>query len=174
MESQPDQGAQAPKLNIGDDEDFEKAWWRVEVGVWLFLCAFLACAAAGLWGRGWLANASASSTDAQLTVRFERILRFKTPSRMEVTISPALNHDGRISLWVSRDLLKQLGMQQVIPQPDRSVPQEDGVTYEWASGTGNHLVGVAFDLQPEAPGMFLGSIQTDSLHRLTLRSIVLP
>jgi hypothetical protein len=174
MSSLPDQKRGDPELNIGDDQEFEKIWWRVEVTVWLFLCCFLVCAGTGLLGRGPLSSSGASSPDGLMAIHFERVTRYKTPSRMEVNISQALTHEGAVSLWVSNDLLKQMGMQRVIPQPDHSLPDERGVTYIWSKDSGHRGVQVAFDLQPEAPGISRETLRVDDAHQLTIRSIVLP
>lgn len=62
----------------------------------------------------------------------------------------------------------------MIPEPLRSIPDADGIGYEFATRDLITPVVVAFSLQPERTGVFTGELRTDSRHDLFVKSIVLP
>lgn len=160
-------------LHAGDDREFERTWWRVEVGVWIFLTLLIVVAATGLLGRGPMAKKIVRSYDGRLVVEYERIGRFKTPSSMLIQISPGEFKGGEASLWVNNAIVKQMGLQRVIPVPGRAEPGPDGVTYTWPVSDGTKTFAVRLDLQPDKPGIFPGELGADA-ERVGVRSLTFP
>jgi hypothetical protein len=160
-------------LHAGDDLEFEKIWWRVEVGIWVFLVLFIGTAATGLLGRGPLAKEKVSSADGRLVVNYDRISRFKTPSETIVQISPGEVKDHEVSLWMNDTILKHLGLSQVVPQPERTEPGPDGVMYTWHVADATTSFAVRLDLQPDQPGVFQEEFRTATA-QVRMRSVTLP
>ena len=160
-------------LHAGDDQAFEQIWWRVEVGIWIFLCLLIGVATTGVLGRGPLAKGMARSPDGRLVVEYERIGRYKTPSSMKVQISPEEIKDGMASLWVNNAIVNQMGLQRVVPEPGRAEPGPNGVTYTWPLSTTANTFVVRLDLQPDKPGIFQQEIETRGRH-ISVRSVTFP
>jgi hypothetical protein len=98
QESKPAQNSNGlinNELALGDDRDFERIWWRIEVGLWTFLVAVLVLALIGLLGHGALAYKELSTSDKALEIRYERIAHYKSPAILQVRIHPTLFRDGK-------------------------------------------------------------------------------
>lgn len=170
---QENQPSGEPSLHAGDDTEFEKAWWRIEIGIWVFLVLLIGSAATGLLGRGPLAKKKASSPDGRLVVNYDRISRFKTPSATIVQISPSGAGGHDISLWVNDTLVRHLGLSKVVPDPERSEPGPGGVTYTWRVGDITRPFAVRLDLEPDQPGVFNEEFRTET-GQVKVRSVTLP
>jgi hypothetical protein len=126
----------------------------------------------GVFGRGPIANATARSPDGKMTVQYERIERYGAPSMLRIEFARSAIHDGKVQLWVGETLIKSLGAQRIIPQPEQSSVGEGGVTYLFpASGA---PASVTFALEPTMPGIFEMHLQPPSSELLKLRVFVLP
>lgn len=171
--SQENEPNEERSLHAGDDREFERTWWRIEIGIWIFLVLLIVTAATGLLGRGPLAKRKVSSPDGRLLVNYERVSRFKTPSSTIVHISPVQPHGKEVSLWVNDTMMKHLGLSKVVPQPDEAEPGPDGVTYKWEVGEGAPSFEVRFDLEPDQPGVFEEEFKTET-GGVKMRSVTLP
>jgi hypothetical protein len=140
----------ADDLAVGEDLDFQHRWWCFEAVIWIVFAVILALDLSGLLGRGPLAKASAKTPDGTMKIDYERVERFQTPSVMTIYFGPNAVAHGQIQLWVSEGVIKPLGNQRIIPQPQISVLNGDGILYTWP--TTAHPNTVAFALNPSTPG----------------------
>ena len=85
------------EIAVGEDLEFQRRWWRFEKLVWTVFLIVIVCDLAGLFGRGWLAKAEASTPDRALTVSYERIERANTPSTMTLRFGLLGSVTGRCS-----------------------------------------------------------------------------
>jgi len=165
-----------PKINnevaVGEDLDFQRAWWRVERGIWIFFLVLIIADLLGAFGRGWLAKAHATTQDKSLDVSYERIQRYSTPSILRIKIPGSIVHDSKAQLWVSEDLVKSLGNQRVVPHPDRSVLGRNGILYTFPVST--PPMTLQFALQPTSIGTNHISFQSPGFERLDLKIWVMP
>ncbi len=125
-------GDSVPKVGnvaVGEDLDFQRAWWKFERAIWIFFLLILIADLLGLFGRGWLAKAQRTDGGHTVTLDYERIARASTPSIMTFHFQPAAVRNGRIQLYVSEDLIRPLGAQRISPEPKDSAMGDDGVTY---------------------------------------------
>jgi hypothetical protein len=140
------------EVDVGEDLNFQRKWWRFEKAVWLFFIAIILLDLAGLFGRGPIAKAQRHSADGSIDVKYERIERTSSPSIMTVQFTPSAIHGGKIVLYVSNSVVKQLGAQRVIPQPETTAIGEGGLTYTFPALT--PPAAVAFALEPPGPGIY--------------------
>jgi len=159
-------------VEVGEDLDFQRAWWRFEKIAWIVLSLVLIGDAAGLFGRGWLAKAEVTSPDQTLHVGYERIERAGTPSEMTLRIGSTAVHDGRVRLFVSESLLQQLGAQRIIPQPATSDVGPNGVTYTFPATGSPAIVGI--ELEPSFPGVHRIELSVPGAQPIEARIAVLP
>ena len=139
------------ELAVGEDLAFQRKWWIFEKWVWRFFALIVIADLLGAFGRGPLANASKKSSDGAVTVHYERVERFSTPSILRIQVDPAAVHHGQIRLWMSTSLVTRLGNQRIIPQPASSQIVQNGVVYTFPSDGGPSLVSLA--LQPAEIGV---------------------
>ncbi len=144
-----------PQLNnelaVGENLEFQRKWWRFENAIWCFFALIVLLDVAGAFGRGPLANARKQSGDGMMDVQYERVERFNTPSVMTIHFSPSAIHDGKIQLWASENLVKDLGAARVIPQPVKSQVGNGGVLYDFDASKSPATV--QFALEPPKAGL---------------------
>lgn len=153
MENKP-VGDDVPRVDgavaVGEDLKFQQRWWRFERGVWIFFTLVLVADLSGALGRGPLANAKRQTRDGALLVKYERVERENTASIVTILPGPAAVQNGKVQIFVSDTVLRQLGAQRVIPQPESSAVGNGGVTYTFAATT--LPMTVQIELQPSFVG----------------------
>ncbi len=165
-----------PKINdelaVGEDLAFQRRWWRFENAVWALFAVIIVLDLLGAFGRGPLANAEERSGDGALSVQYERVERFSTPSIMTIHFEPSAIHDGKVQLWMSNALLKPLGNQRIIPQPASSKVDAGGVAYTFDAGRAP--ASVDFALEPAKPGLYHLAMRIPGSQELVLKIFVMP
>ncbi len=174
-ETQPIEDS-VPKINdelaVGSDLEFQRRWDALEGKIWIFLLIFLVLSLLGLFGRGPLAKATAKAPDGSIEVKYERFERFSTPSVLTVNINTAFLQNGKAQLWVSEALVKPLGNQRVVPQPDKSEIGNGGILYTFPASPGP--ASVEFQLQPSSLGKTELKIRVPGHPELSLNIYVMP
>jgi hypothetical protein len=139
------------EVAVGEDLEFQRKWWKFERAIWIFFSLILVLTLAGAFGRGPIAKADRTTKDESIDVKYDRIQRTGTPSIITVNFGPSAIQDGKVELFVSSSMVKELGAQRVVPSPERTVVGDDGLTYTFpASGLPSS---VEFALEPTGPGL---------------------
>ena len=138
------------ELAVGEDLKFQRRWWIFERWTWRFFSLIVLLDFLGAFGRGPLANAHAHTADGALTLDYERVERFNTPSIITVHLGANAVDNGQVKLWVDDSVVKRLGNQRISPQPLSSATADSGVLYVFAAD--QHPNSVQFALQPAYTG----------------------
>jgi hypothetical protein len=157
---------------VGSDLEFQRKWWRFERFTWAVLVLLVAADLLGFFGRGYFAKSRVLTSDGSMQVQYERVERAATPSILMVQFGPSAIHDGRVQLWASETLVKQLGAQRVIPQPLSSVIGEGGILYTFEAT--KIPASVAFALDPPGPGICKLSLHVPGFEEKSMRVVVMP
>ncbi len=160
------------KVAVGEDLEFQRRWWKFEKFVWTFFTLVLIADLSGILGRGPLAKAERKAPDGTLDVKYERVLRSGTSSIITLLPNGSAIRDGKVQIFVSDSVLKQLGAQRVIPQPATSVVGNGGVTYTFPA-TGLPMT-VQMELKPSFIGMHQFTISVPGAQPVQAKSFVLP
>lgn len=139
------------EIAVGEDLQFQRRWWRFEAWVWRLFALIVVLDLLGAFGRGPLSHAHLTSSRGDLSLNYERVERFNTPSILTIHFAPSAVADGHIRLWVSDSIVKRLGNQRIIPQPESSTIVDDGILYSFAAASAAPG-SVAFALQPADVG----------------------
>lgn len=165
-----------PKINeelaVGSDLEFQRRWESLERIVWIFLAIFLVLSLVGVFGRGPWAKQTAKAADGSMEVEYERVERFSTPSVLTVKINPESIQDEQVQLWASESLVKPLGNQRVIPEPDDSEIGNGGVLYTFPAFKSPGSV--EFQLQPSKLGTTELKLRIPGHSELDLKIFVMP
>ena len=145
-----DSVAKVDELAVGEDLAVQRRWWGFERWTWRFFAVIVLLDFLGAFGRGPLANAHAHTPDGALTLDYERVERFNTPSIITIHLGSNAVQDGQVKLWVDDSVIKRLGNQRISPQPVSSTTVDSGVLYVFAAGV--HPNSVQFALQPAFAG----------------------
>ncbi len=157
---------------VGENLDFQRKWWRFERATWVFFSLLILADIAGLFGRGPLAQAEKRTDNDALTLHYERIERTSTPSVMTFQFGRSALQSGRIQLFVSQSVVKQLGAQRISPQPASSVLGNGGITYTFPATDPKGLVEIS--LEPSLPGVFHFTTQVGGAEPISGRIVVMP
>lgn len=157
---------------VGEDLEFQERWWKFERGVWIFFVLVLIADLLGAFGRGWLAKAERRTADGMLDVKYERIERASTPSVMTVQFGRGAIRDGRARLFVSESVVKELGAQRIVPQPESSTIGDGGVVYTFPATTPPATI--QLQLQPSFAGLQTFSIGLPAGEQVTAKVFVVP
>ncbi len=160
------------EVAVGEDLEFQRRWWRFERIVWSIFGVLLVLALLGLFGRGYLAKAERRSSDGSVDVRYDRIQRTGTPSKLSVSFGPQAIRDGKIVLFVSQSIVKELGAQRVIPSPLQTSIGNDGLTYTFPATEPPGLV--EFSLQPDGPGAVPFTIRLEGSEPVQAKVVIVP
>src|ERR1700712_470963 len=136
---------------VGEDLKFQERWWSFERIVWSFFVLILIADMLGVFGEGWLAKAKIDQPESGMLVKYDRVARNGTPSKIQIQLGPDAVVDGKVRLYASDSIVKDLGAQRVIPQPETSTVAKDGLIYTFPAG--NPPGEVDFELQPGTPGV---------------------
>jgi hypothetical protein len=160
------------EVAVGEDLEFQRKWWRFESGVWILFAILLGVTLAGAFGRGPIAKAERRSKDESIDVKYDRIQRTGTPSIVTVDFGPSSIRSGKVDLFVSESMVKELGAQRVVPSPERAVLGRGGLTYTFpASET---PASVEFALEPAGPGLRRLKIQVVGMEAVNAVIFVMP
>ena len=140
------------EVAVGENLEFQGKWWRFETAVWIVFTIIILCDVAGLFGRGPIAKAERAATDGTINVKYERIERTDSPSIMTIRFAQNAIQDGKINLYVSNSLVKELGTQRVIPAPLSTVVGNGGLTYTFPAS--RVPATIDFALEPAGPGIY--------------------
>ena len=160
------------EIAVGEDLEFQHKWWRFQRAVWVVFTCLIILDLLGVFGHGYFAKVEAHTPDGVLDVHYERVERYSAPSILRVQFGPGAIHDGKAQLWASEDLVKTLGAQRVVPQPDSSVIGNGGILYTFAAS--NLPASVEFELEPLSPGTKALALRVPGSQELRLKIFVMP
>jgi len=160
------------ELDVGADMEFQKRWWRFENAIWTVFTVVILLDLAGAFGRGPLAKAEWRSSDGKATVKYERVERYSTPSIITVKVEPAAIRDGKVQIWVSDSLMKQFGMQRLVPEPLDSKLDHNGILFTFPSASIPDSL--YFSLQPKSPGLYPFTLRVAGSEELNAKVLVMP
>jgi hypothetical protein len=160
------------EVAIGEDLPFQRKWWRFERATWIFFGLILLLDVVGVFGRGPLAKARRTATDGSIDVRYDRIERNGTPTILTIDIGSAAIKDGKVVLYVSNSLVKELGAQRVIPAPEGTTIGEGGLYYSFP--VSDLPASVEFALEPTGPGLRHLTLQVPGSSPVKIDIFVVP
>ncbi|SEB57673.1 hypothetical protein [Terriglobus roseus] len=172
----PVNGSEVPKVDnaiaVGEDLGFQERWWTFERIVWSFFVLVLIADVLGLFGAGWLAHAQVNDPATAMRVHYDRVARTGTPNSLAIHFAPDAVSGGVVKLIVSDSVIRKLGAQRVIPQPQTSAISAGTMVYTFPAGD---VPGeVDFELEPGAPGIFHFTVRVPGHTSVTRRVVVVP
>ena len=160
------------EVAVGEDLEFQRRWWRFEKIVWIVFSLILVADLSGILGRGPLANAKAATNDGTLQLKYERVLRANTSSIITLQPQAGSIHNDKVQIFTSDSVLKKLGAQRIIPQPESSRVGNGGVTYTFPS-TGLPMT-VQIELKPSFVGPEQFTIGVPGAEMIQAKTFTLP
>lgn len=139
-------------MPIDEDLEFQRRTWRVQRLGWGVLLVTLAVALSGVLGNGPLATAEAAGGGGGLTVEFDRFARADAPTSLALRAAARAAPAETIVIELSRDWLRAIRLEAVIPEPQRVVAAGERIAYEFEVVPGD-AVEVRFQIQYDEAGL---------------------
>lgn len=169
-------GDTVPKVDnavaVGEDLYFQRRWWKFENFAWAFFALILLADVVGLLGNGPLAHVHRATPNHSLLVDYDRIERATTPVTMAIKPGAKAMQNGRLVLFVSDSVVKELGAQRIAPQPAASAIGNGGITYIFPALGGPSTIQIG--LQPSVVGLHHMTIGIPGGEQVEARVLVLP
>ncbi|MDG9925668.1 MULTISPECIES: hypothetical protein [unclassified Pseudomonas] len=145
--------------------------WRLERLGWCCLLAVVLLALAGVFGKGPLSTAKASSADGRLQVEYQRIARNGAHSELLIHVQKA--GERQLEIDLSGDLFDGVSIEAIEPQPLRSATSDGSGQRLLAAADGQGRVRLRLHLRAEGVGRYGARIDSGTQH-VALRQLILP
>jgi hypothetical protein len=165
------------ELEVGYDEPFELRWFALERAGHLLMLVFVGAALAGLMGHGPFSHRSLAASDGSLRVDYEPVARFGTPTQITLHLSSPPDPAGarpEAAVHIGTPAVEPLGLQQVIPQPLRTIVEADGMTMIFPVPPGQTDLLVRLQARPTATGPIAVTAHEGSGRPLRWTQYILP
>ena len=135
-------------LQISDDPDYQRIFWRVERWAWVVFLVIIALAIAGLTGAGGpLSERTVQVAGAEVT--YTTITRWQTGAHLAVKLPPASR--SSVALELTAPYASRFSLDSVAPQPEAVQLRTGSHLYSFKSeGEGGEIV---FNLTAKHPGL---------------------
>jgi hypothetical protein len=167
-------GSASRRLELDDDDRFQRWDWIVQRVGWAVWLAIIAAAMAGFLGSGPASNAVARSSDDSLQLSFNRYAHHHavTPIRIEVLgIAPG---QGRVEIDLSASFMDAIQLHRVQPEPVRMVSLGDRTRLVFASDAQNAVGTINLFLEYEDIGRVEGAIGLKGRPPVVVKTLVYP
>lgn len=154
-------------LEIAHDLPFQRGEWIVQRIGWSVMALLLLAALLGAFGSGPLSDAEATS--GELSLEYERVLRFESPHTMSLSV-PA-GEDGA-ELLLGREFLERVEIRSVTPEPDTWEWTGDGAVLRFAAS--GSPVEVSIEYEPGSLGPMTLAVRSGTGESLEATQLVLP
>jgi hypothetical protein len=161
------------EVEIGYDSSFLDSWFRYQKLAWAVVVAVLVAGLAGLLGRGPVATGEVSS--GELTVKYERIARYKTPARIEISVaSLPLSECRNLRIRLEGEFTQRALLQHFSPTPLRSEPLANGIVIEYSPTTDATRKRITLTEEPGVPGRLTNRVTVEQGPSVEFTQLVLP
>jgi hypothetical protein len=143
-------------LEIEQDIVFQRREWSAQRAGWALMALTILAALAGLLGHGPLSSATAGSQNDPIWIEHERFERWQAPAQLRLHLGTNSAVDGQARVWLSRDYVEQIQIEQVTPQPDRVEAGPDRITYVFDIGDTSPPAAITFYVKPQTIGRLAG------------------
>ena len=145
-------------IELDDLPGFQRKEWAAQRLGWTLMLLVVLAGAAGAFGRGPLASASAATADGRLQIRYERMTRHRVPTSLWLDVAPGVARGGRVRLEIDREYLQEVELTRVVPEPESVEATGDGIVLAFRVGDPLRRAAIMLDVQPESYGTLQGRL----------------
>jgi hypothetical protein len=114
-----------------DRIDFQRKEWVFLRFGWGLLAVFLIAAMLGVFGRGYVSRATATSPDGALSIQYDHFTHYLGPTTLKLHAGAAAVEGGKLTLHIDRELAQEWQIQQVTPQPSTESSSRTELIYQF-------------------------------------------
>jgi hypothetical protein len=162
-------------LEVAEDMDAQRRNWRFQrIGSALMALVAVAGLLGLFGGVGPLSRATAGDQEAPLSItEYERFLRLGKPTTLQVRLDASATTGGEARVWLSREYIQSIQLQEIDPLPERVEAAPDRYVYVFDAAADRPTT-VTFELEPDEMGPLQGRMGLDGGTSLTFGQFVYP
>jgi hypothetical protein len=161
------------ELEVEQDLAFQGVSWRVQRIGWAALAVLVVAALLGAFGDGVLSRAAIGDPSSALHLSYERFARHGSPTRLQLTW-PGARGTGSAALTVDSEYLRAVSLEQVIPEPERVVVGDAGVTLRFPAVADARRTTVVLVVRPRRIGRTGGVVRVEGHPDIRFRQLIYP
>jgi hypothetical protein len=161
-------------LELDQDLDFERRSWTVERIAWIIMTLVGLAALAGLLGPGPLSKTTIGEQGGPLRLEYSRFGRFKAPLTLRVHVGPNAGQQGSMRVWLSREYIEGVQIEQVSPQPGQVEAGPEQLTYVFPRSEPQRSTAITFALKTGQIGRQRGCVGLTNGPTLCFRQFIYP
>jgi hypothetical protein len=145
-------------LELKQNLDFERRSWTVERVSWVVIAVVTVAALAGLLGPGPLSHTTTGEPSGQLWLEYSRFGRLRAPSTLRVHVTANAGQPTPLRVWLSRNYLERVQVEQVTPQPEQVEAGPEQLTYAFPIAESSRSTAITLSLKMDRFGRQRGCI----------------
>ena len=161
-------------MEIAQDLDFQRRSWVVQRIGWMFFGLIMLAAMLGFLGGGPLSAGTAGSDTGPLQVQYGRFVRHRAPTQMEIKLRGSAVQGDEARVWVDREYLNGVELQNVVPEPDSVAAGSDRIVYVFKLRQAGEPASVVFDIMPDQDGLRTARVGLEGGEELSFTQFVFP
>jgi hypothetical protein len=142
---------------VKEDLEFFKREWKIEKTGWIIMFFLVSLAGLGLMGEGPISRSTVGAYPEKMQIHYSYFMRILTQDKISIELAKAAE---KPSVWISRDYLKDIEIENILPEPESQVIEADKVIYFFKSGRQGQNIEVTFSIKPEKFGIYHARIGT--------------
>jgi hypothetical protein len=167
-------GRRVGAIEVGQDLPFLQRAWKVQRVGWVVMLLIAMAAVLGLFGRGPLASATVGEPGASLRMEYDRFTRHASPTRLKVLLAAGAAEGDKARVWVDREYLQGVDIEQIIPEPESVSAAGEGLIYVFPIADPERPTAILFSIKPDDFGYRSGAIGLADGPRLRFSQLVFP
>jgi hypothetical protein len=144
---------QIPKLQLEDNEPFQRVEWRLQRIGWVLWGLLIESALAGLLGPGPLSKAESPAPDGSLTIAYDRFVHYHHPTRLKLIVGSSERPRNSLQVKFSKQLIERLHIDRIEPEPEGRRLGADGVVYTFPLTESTEVANIMFHVEFEHFGL---------------------
>jgi hypothetical protein len=146
-------------IELEEDFHFERRDWKAQRIGWVIMILVVIAAMLGLTGRGPLSSRKAADSSGKIKLEYEKFLHYNSPAQIHVQLTGS-EQEEKIMLVLERDFVRDIGLEQIVPEPETQVLSNGHMTYTFSKTEAAEPVLVTLHINPRAYGNKKSVIQT--------------
>jgi hypothetical protein len=144
--------ARIGELDVGQDLEFEKRWWKIERTGWALIALVLLAALLGFLGPGPLTKQTAGDRHGPLWLEYYRFHRYQAPVELRVNVGAEAAKDNHLAIWINQQYIDAIHIDHVDPEPESVELADQRFIYTFKAAELSAAGRIVFHFKPTAFG----------------------
>jgi hypothetical protein len=161
-------------LEIAEDLPFQRREWLAERVAWAVMALLIAAALSGLFGTGPLSRTTAGDEAGPIWLEYERFARLLAPAPLRVHLGPGASREETVQVWIDRQYIDSLELQQVMPSPDSMEVGLERLIFTFRLAEGGGAAMITFNMRPIHVGSLSGQVGLINVPAVPVQQFIYP